>query len=496
MTLPEPYFNSQKTSFAHPSVRERWPVILTAVIDDVSKTVGKITSSDTSKADEGKEIIRAVSDLLYEMDHDRELTPLEIPEKEASSPLFADIADYNEGIAQLKKESPHASTWHTAPWLISECYMYRRLAFIFQIRQQWSNYDYFADSKRSAFSSSKDGVVELTLRYKQLSQQLADSEANGKDKSDILEELFKEFIDISLWGNATDLSLLANVSLDEIKRLQGAEVRRANEANILVNDTTKAWNRLYKPFSEGKKNRVDFVLDNAGFELFTDVVFALFLLDSKIAHSIVLHPKNIPWFVSDVMPHDFHDLLVDLTDASFFSEQVSPEHREALDYLAGKLESYFKPGNAAESEEGGIFIHTSDFWTTQYNFNSDLTPEGRGTGDRAYKDLSHSTLVYFKGDLNHRKLIGDLQWPRTTPFVDAVGLKGSDQKNTLANGGISIMTLRTIKGDTLTGLKEGQEASLNEQWWKKQNEKGDKEVVERGWAYSGKWAVIEYSEGK
>lgn len=208
--------------------------------------------------------------------------------------------------------------------------------------------------------------------------------------------MFKEFIDISLWGNATDLSLLANVSLDEIKRLQGAEVRRANEANILVNDTTKAWNRLYKPFSEGKRTALILSWTMPDSSCLQMLCFALFLLDSKIAHSIVLHPKNIPWFVSDVMPHDFHDLLVDLTDASFFSEQVSPEHREALDYLAGKLESYFKPGNAAESEEGGIFIHTSDFWTTQYNFNSDLTPEGRGTGDRAYKDLSHSTLVYFK----------------------------------------------------------------------------------------------------
>lgn len=38
--------------------------------------------------------------------------------------------------------------------------------------------------------------------------------------------LFKEFIDISLWGNATDLSLLAgNVTLEDIKSVQGAEVQ-------------------------------------------------------------------------------------------------------------------------------------------------------------------------------------------------------------------------------------------------------------------------------
>lgn len=88
-----------------------------------------------------------------------------------------------------------------------------------------------------------------------------------------------------------------------------------------------------------------------------------------------------------------------------------------------KLESYYKP-DVQDVQDGGIFVHTSLFWTTEFPFNSDLTPEGRGCGDKAWEDLIDSSLVVFKGDLNHRKLIGDLQWDRTTPFSAAVGLEG------------------------------------------------------------------------
>ena len=39
---------------------------------------------------------------------------------------------------------------------------------------------------------------------------------------------------------------------------------KKNEEKIIVNDSEKAWAQL----TEDSKKRVDFVLDNAGFELF------------------------------------------------------------------------------------------------------------------------------------------------------------------------------------------------------------------------------------
>ena len=84
--------------------------------------------------------------------------------------------------------------------------------------------------------------------------------------------------------------------------------------------------------------------------------------------------------------------------------------------------------------------------------------------------LSHSNLVFFKGDLNHRKLTYDCTAPASTPFEVAIGSMASKV------GAPKICSLRTIKSDVVVGLGEsGDEIAKR------------LDTEEPGWKISGKY---------
>ncbi|KAK9465681.1 hypothetical protein V1512DRAFT_277299 [Lipomyces arxii] len=443
-----PYSTGDKSSFAWSSARSRWPVILTGVIDDIARTTMK---TDGEEAAEGKILIEKFGMLKYEVEHDRELLPLE-------DDGLPDIAIYNE---ELQRQGP--MTWCNAPWLYSECYLYRKLFGYQQMTKNWKDYDIFARQKLDAFKGSETAVAELAIRYKALSEQL-----DGSTSTEQLALLFREFIDISLWGNATDLSLLTNLSLDQLQSLQGAKARKESEKNILVNDVDKAWEAI----SSVKGGQVDLVLDNAGFEFYTDIIFSLFLLDAGLADTIVLRPKSMPWFVSDVMPIDLPVLINTLASQTFFTQA-----RSELDYLVAQLMKY--------NDEGKIIIRTSSFWTTSLPY-WEIRENGVGGGHEVWQSLLESKLVILKGDLNYRKLTYDSAWPRTSSFAVASG--------PLSTNGVKLFSLRTCKADVVVGLPEGKEAELEKEWAEITTAKGKPETG-LGWAWSGKWAVMPFSSG-
>jgi NADP-dependent 3-hydroxy acid dehydrogenase YdfG len=67
-------------------------------------------------------------------------------------------------------------------------------------------------------------------------------------------------IEICLWGNATDLSLLATLRFEDLQRLQGKKAIAESQKNIVVNDAEKVWNLV----DNLKKGQIDIILDNAG----------------------------------------------------------------------------------------------------------------------------------------------------------------------------------------------------------------------------------------
>jgi hypothetical protein len=269
--------------------------------------------------------------------------------------------------------------------------------------------------------------------------------------------IFYEMTEIALWGNATDLSLLSSLSLDQIHSLQGKKAIHEGQARIVSNDMPEAWDYL----KSRRGRRVDVVLDNAGFELFTDLVYALYLLDSGLASAVKLHVKSIPWFVSDVMPHDMDVLLSALGDTSLFP---GAKH-QSVRALTERLSDSYKNGVLSIAED--------PFWTTGFDFQ-----EMPVVAPKLYENLQKSTLVIFKGDLNYRKLVRDANWPHTLSFKKAIGpLCGKDDE------GIKILALRTNKADVCVGLN------------KQTLERAETEAPGKEWVRNGKYAVISFSDG-
>ncbi|KAK5116792.1 hypothetical protein LTR62_007466 [Meristemomyces frigidus] len=465
-----------KTSFAFISARDRWPIILTGAIDDLHKAVSHAT--DSEKLEEGKRITEGLAKLKYELQHDRQLTPLINDGK-------PDIKAYNRELEQ--RGDPK---WFSVAWLYAECYLYRRMATLFSTSTHWKSYDVFSKQKASTFRSSRPAVLELAARYNQIVKELHDdksalAEASEEQRTQTEKALFTEMCEICLWGNATDLSLLTNLSYEDIQKLQGSESRKANEEKILVNDFPAAFDCLEKAQQSGsKERRVDIVLDNAGFELFVDLVLAGYLLESGLATQIVLHPKNIPWFVSDVVPKDFADLLNMLLNAKHFYETPS-EDEKASDKTPEplskqdeeNLQSLFQNWSTLYAE-GKILLRPNNFWTEggSYWRLPAIAPE-------LHQDLQDSELVIFKGDLNYRKLTGDAMWDPSTPFTEAIGPMGP-------GSGVRVLALRTCKADVVVGLPKGKDEELRGM------EGGGGNSGCRKWAWSGKWAVVSFCDGK
>lgn len=317
-----------------------------------------------------------------------------------------DIAGYNAELEKLGNP-----TWFNVPWLFSECYLYRRISTSFSLSTHWKQYDIFSRQKMATFRSSRPAVLELAARYKDIITQMnKDKAKKGTPEHDEAEKiLFHEMCEICLWGNATDLSLLTSLTYEDIQKLQGSEARKASEKNIIVNDLESAYQVLKKARDEGKaERRVDIVLDNAGFELYVDLILAGFLLSSGLATQIVLHPKSIPWFVSDVVPQDFADLLSALAQPKKFYETQSEDEKlqdktpEPLsDKEAGDLAFLFQEWGQ-QYAEGQFAIRPNRFWTHGGSFWR--LPAEKELVD----DLRTSELVIFKGDLNYRKLTADV----------------------------------------------------------------------------------------
>lgn len=146
---------------------------------------------------------------------------------------------------------------------------------------------------------------------------------------------------------------------EDIKKLQstGGEALAATEKNILGNNIEELWDLV----GNLKGGRVDFVLDNAGFELYCDMVYgalssqshlieilmrvrlADFLIQSGLVKTVHFHGKRLPWFVSDVTRKDWNWLINSCVYGHLFPT-VSEGDLASLRTLGERWKSYERSG--------------------------------------------------------------------------------------------------------------------------------------------------------
>ena len=191
------------------------------------------------------------------------------------------------------------------------------------------------------------------------------------------------------------------------------------------------------------------IIDNAGFELVTDLALADHLVQSGVAEVVTFQLKSHPTFVSDAMEKDLEDTVryYESLDGA-----VYPNARRAGE----RWRTYLDSGKWRCNEDP-FWAQGSAMWDMPAPLRSDMA--------------RRCDLAFVKGDANYRRLLGDRDWDLSAPFVDVVGCYFP----------CPVCALRTLKAEIGCGM--------------------DKDQVERAgalddqWMVNGRFGVVQYGEG-
>ncbi|XP_073844384.1 damage-control phosphatase ARMT1-like [Musca autumnalis] len=417
-----PLSGQYKKSFAYFTIRYRLPSILNSLLDSIKKDL-KENPCNYQEADISL-VLESIENLKTQVENNAKL--------ERISSKAPDVDVWNKFITNL----PENASFFNVCWLHAECYMYRKMYSLFEAGNSLADYDYFGPQKMKALQLS-EGVME------ELIQTTANCENNC--------EAFSHMLKLNLWGNKCDLSLSSGKDVKPLENLNN--LIDSLNTNILVDDSATIWNCLSTQVVATDNNKcVDLICDNAGFELLTDLLLGQYLIKHKLASVVRFHVKAIPWFVSDTTEQDIHITL----------KYLQGHGSKVLNDFGRQCSSFF--------DKGAFQIAKKEyFWTTAYEFYR--MPE---INPLLYEDLSSSTLLIFKGDLNYRKLLGDVNWNFRGDFHTC--LRGFNPTN--------LCTLRTIKGDLLCGMTPDSVKcpDLAEQL----------KLGKNDWMFTGNYAVIQF----
>lgn len=406
-----------KHSFTYDSLIGRIPNIVTKIIDQMTRFYHEAVKLYGEDGGEKlNNVVGSLSRMRYQMMTNKPLEPFpeDFPSSVLWNTLLDEVNNYANDVKQFKEEREECqtkATWFNAPFLFVECYMYNRISGYFHVSQVLREYDYFRSEKERAYSDSINHMLAIGTELLHLIE-------SERLEPIAIRQALQRFVQIALWGNKCDLSL----SGGDPHEMSGIIFHELEEfrPNILADDVDEAVdNFLLRLPVKNSQRRLDIVLDNAGLEVFVDLCLADFIIAKSLADKVVFHGKAIPWFVSDVTHHDMKWVL----------EKLSTNSDLVLANLGNRWTEHFKRG---------IFEFEADsFWTQSFVYC-----EMAQRAPQLFSQLSNSSFIVFKGDLNYRKLTGDRWWPHQTPF--RIALNGFEPAPLLA--------LRTLKAETVVGL--------------------------------------------
>ncbi|HIK28520.1 MAG: damage-control phosphatase ARMT1 family protein [Oscillatoriaceae bacterium SKW80] len=310
--------------------------------------------------------------------------------------------------------------WLDVPWYFAEAYFYRRILEATQYFQpgKWQSVDPYSLQKRLGLEKAKNSIQALSTQVNKLQVKW--------DKKDLEYLLY-----LALWGNRVDLSLWPANEGDRSSTNVEQEITR-----ILANDAPA----VAEIWANSRNLKIDFIIDNAGFELFCDLCLAEFLLSSKIANLVRFHLKAHPTFVSDAMRADVDYTLKDM----------AANQKEEVRAIACRIQEYI--------HKNCLQLYEDFFWTSPLAF-WEIPQQLRLL-------LAEANWIIIKGDANYRRLLGDRHWEFTTPFTDIVSYFPAP-----------LVALRTLKSELAAGLHPLKIEKVSKQ--------------DSDWLTNGKWGVIQ-----
>lgn len=390
LALPEPLRASEVPSFTNYSVAVRLPNIARRALEEnefSSQTVDQIQA-------------------LIDEIPDGKIRPLH-------TPLAPDASQWAEYIR------PYAGlTWLDVPWFFAEEYFYLRIleATGYYASGEGYHRDPYSHQKTLGLISTRGMIHDLAEK---IDDALSQSVNTRRDSLEIL-------LLADLWGNQNDLSMWpVHRSKNGSELRGGSAASNAAMEHILANNLDEALN--YTDRLDPLSTRIDIILDNAGYELVTDLALADFLLASGTAAKVVLHAKMHPVFVSDALLKDVLDTL-DFMIFDGDSRVLALSVRLRINLAAGKL-----------------VLRKHPFWTSPlpaWELSDDLLA-----------DMVGCDLLISKGDANYRRLLGDLHWPTDLSFASVVDYFP-----------FGVLALRTLKSEIAVGIDPSRVPAVDPEW--------------------------------